>query len=56
MAEIQYQNMRKGCKGILPQGESLQNLQVTKGTVVSIYKTDKLILSKNSLKKVPEKG
>ena len=46
--------MDKGCEGVLPQGKGLHNLR--KLQVVAIYKTDKLILSKKSLKKVLEKG
>ena len=45
--------MSKGCEGILPQGfrkkSILHNLQKLR-KVVAIYKTEKLILSKKSLK------
>ena len=47
--------MDKGCEGILVQGKGLDNSRKLR-KVVAIYKTDKLILSKKSLKKVPEKG
>ena len=48
--------MGKGCEGILPQGEGLNNSQKLIKKVVAIYKTGKLILSKKYLKKVQEKG
>ena len=54
MVQTQYQNMGKGCEGILPQGKGLQNLRKLRKEVV-IYKTDKLILPNKSLKEVPEK-
>ena len=54
MVQTQYQNMGKGCDGILPQGKGLQNLRKLRKEVV-IYKTDKLILSNKSMKEVPEK-
>ena len=54
MVQTQYQNMGKGCEGILPQGKGLQNLRKLRKEVV-IYKTDKLILSNKSMKEVPEK-
>ena len=54
MAQTQCRNMSKGCEGIFPQGKELHNSQKL-GKVVVIYKTDKLILFKKSLKKVPEK-
>ena len=38
----------KGCEGILPQGKGIYNWQKLR-KVVAIYKTDKLILSKNYL-------
>ena len=47
--------MGQGCEGILPQGKGLHNSRKLR-KLVAIYKTYKLILSKNSLKKVPEKG
>ena len=57
MAQTQFWNMTKGCEGILPQGvrkeSSLHNSRKLR-KVVAIYKTDQL-LSKKSLKKVPEK-
>ena len=46
--------MGKGCEEIFQQGKDLHNSQKL-GKVVVIYKTDKLILFKKSLKKVPEK-
>ena len=55
MVQTQYRNMKKGCDGILPRGKDLHNSRKSRN-VVAIYKTDKLILSKKSLKKVPEKG
>ena len=54
MAQTQCRNMGKGCEGIFRQGKDLRNSQKL-GKVVVIYKTDMLILFKNSLKKVPEK-
>ena len=44
--------MGKGCEGIIPQGKGLHNSRKLR-KVVAIYKTDKLILFKKSLKKVP---
>ena len=55
MAQIQYRDMGKGCEGIYPRGKGLHNSPKLR-KVVAIYKTDKLILSKKSLKKAPEKG
>ena len=55
MAETEYQNVSKGCEGILPQGKYLHYSRKL-WKVVVIYKTGKLILFKKSLKKVPEKG
>ena len=46
--------MGKGCEGIFPQGKGLHNSQKLRKVEV-IYKTDKLIPFKKSLKKVPEK-
>ena len=43
----------QGSEGILPKGKNLHNSRKLR-KVVRIYKTDKLILSKWSLKKVPE--
>ena len=40
--------MDKGCERVLPQGRGLHNSRKLR-KVVAIYKTDKLILSKNSL-------
>ena len=37
MVQTQYQNMGKGCEGILPQGKGLQNLRKLRKEVV-IYK------------------
>ena len=54
IAQTQYRNMGKGCEGIFPQGKGLHNSQKLRKVEV-IYKTDKLILFKKSLKKVPEK-
>ena len=54
MAQTQYRNMDKGCKEVLPQGKGLHNSRKLR-KAVAIYKTGKLILSKKSLKKVPEK-
>ena len=45
--------MDKDCEGILPEGKDLGNSRKLRRVVV-IYKTGKLILSKKSLKKVPE--
>ena len=55
MAQTQYWNMSKGYEGILRLGKGLHNSRKLR-KVVAIYKTDKLILSKKALKKVPEKG
>ena len=55
MAETQYWSMGKGCEGTLPEGESFHNSRKLR-KVAAIYKTDKQILSKKSLKKVLEKG
>ena len=55
MAQTQYQNIDKGCEGILLQSKALHNSQKLR-KVVAIYKTEKLIFLKKSLKKVPEKG
>ena len=46
--------MGKGCEGILPQGKGFHNARKLR-KIVAIYKTDKIILSKKSLKKVPKK-
>ena len=43
--------MGKGCEGILPQSKGLHNSRKLR-KVVTIYKIDKLIFSKKSLKKV----
>ena len=53
-AQTRYRNMGKGCEGIFPQGQGLHNSRKLR-KVVAIYKTDKLILSKRSLKKVQKK-
>ena len=55
MAQTQYRNMSKGYEGMLPLDKGLHNSRKLR-KVEAIYKTDKLILSKKSLKKVPEKG
>ena len=49
MAQTQYRNIGKGCEGILPQGKGPRSSRKL-GKVVVIYKTDKFILSKKSLK------
>ena len=54
MAQAQYRNVGRGGKGIFPQGKGLHNTRKLRKQV-AIYKTYKLILFKNSLKKVPEK-
>ena len=55
MAQARYRNISKGCEENFPQGKGLHNWPKS-GKVVVIYKTGKLILSKKSLKKIPEKG
>ena len=45
----------KGCEGMIPQGKGVENSRKLR-KIEEIHKTDKLILSKKSLKKVPEKG
>ena len=54
MAQTQYRDMDKGREGIPPQVKGLYNSRKLR-QVVAIYKTDKLMLSKKYLKKVPEK-
>ena len=54
MAETQYQNMGKDCKGILPQGKGLHNPRKLRKTV-AIDKPGKLIIYNKSLKKIPGK-
>ena len=54
MAQTQYRNMGKGCEGILPQSKGLHNSRKLR-KVVTIYKIDKLIFSKKSLKKVEDR-
>ena len=49
MVQTQYQNMGKGCEGILPQGKGLQNLRKLRKEVV-IYKNRQI----NSFQKVSE--
>ena len=51
----QYRNIGKGCEGILPQSNDLHNSRKLR-KVSAIYKVDKLMLSKSSVKKVREKG
>ena len=55
LAQTHYRNMAKSCEETLLQGKDLRNSQKLR-KVVAIYKTDKLILSKKSPKKVPDKG
>ena len=55
MAQTEYRNMGKVCEGSLPQGKGLHSSRKLR-KVVAIYKIDRLIISKKSLKKVPEKG
>ena len=54
MAETQYQNMGKDCKGILLQGKGLHNSRKLRKTV-AIDKAGKLIIYNKSLKKVSGK-
>ena len=54
VAQTQYGNIDKSCEGILPQSKGLHNSRKFR-KVVAIYKTDKLIFSKNSLKRYQKK-
>ena len=54
MAQTQYRNMGNGFEGILPQGKGLRSSQKLRKKV-KIYKTDKLILFKKSLKNYQKK-
>ena len=47
--------MGQGCEGILPQGKGLHNSRKLR-KLVAIYKTYKLILSKNSLYQKKDRG